>query len=127
LRIGRTRRKVPPPPAQAETTTGAGVAGPREDDGLSAGEAMNLLVGSIAYADGQIHFQLPARYDRPADWNIHISGGFEFEDGFTASHHALDDENTYRTWEAGKRYSVPIYDDLTGLTMDIYLRMKTAA
>ena len=92
-----------------------------EGDGISANQAVQQLVGSIVYTDGQISFQIPPQFYMPSDWNIHIAGRAE-SDGMSMSVHEFDDVNDNRAWEAGKRYSIPIEGrNLTELTMDIFL------
>jgi hypothetical protein len=56
-----------------------------EGGGVGAEEAAEQLAGSLAYADGNIRFQIPPRYYKPYEWNIHIAGRAESPLEFPAS------------------------------------------
>ncbi len=93
-----------------------------EGDGISAGDAVEQLTNRVINQDGQLLFQIPAQYYKPAAWNIHIAGRAVAEDGFGTSVHALEDENENHAWEAGKWYVIPVDTaNLTELRMDITL------
>ena len=46
-------------------------------------------------------------YEKPEEWNIHISGG-RFEDGFSTNIHHLEDINDARAWKPGERCSIAL-------------------
>lgn len=94
--------------------------GPRP---LSPQQAMNQLSESLSYQEGGVTFTLPAGYQTPEDWNIHIAGRVVYPDGFSRSVHFFDSENQAHSWQAGQRYMIAI-DVLAGcveLTMEVRL------
>lgn len=66
----------------------------------TARSAVDMLVASIQYKDGEFLFSLPDDYTPVSDWNIHISGRAPMGSGFMSVHYL---ENTL--WETGKVYS----------------------
>jgi hypothetical protein len=75
--------------------------------------ALDELSRSLSYSNGVLSFQLPD-YEPASDWNILIAGRME-PDGFGRSMHFLTDENTNRSWEAGKKYII-LTDGIEGYT-----------
>ena len=85
------------------TFTGAKTDAPAP--GLTANEALAALEKSIAYENGELSLTIPADYDA-AEWNIHIAGRMEFDDGFSRSWHYEEDEGFSGTWTPGERYVI---------------------
>lgn len=75
------------------------------------------LASSIVYANEQIIFQIPAGLENPKELNLHAAGRAEYEDGFSASLHFLEEENG--NWQPGQVYSIPYDPAYTELTLDI--------
>ena len=75
------------------------------------------LASSIVYANEQIIFQIPAGLENPKELNLHAAGRAEYEDGFSASLHFLEEENG--NWQPGQVYSIPYDPAYTALTLDI--------
>jgi len=98
------------------TFTGAKAADP-----LSAEEALEQLAASVTHLDGQVGFRIPQGYERPEEWNIHIAGRQEFEDGFSRSVHLLEDINEDNAWEPGRQYTLELDDAYTELTLTAVL------
>jgi hypothetical protein len=69
--------------------------------------ALEQLVDSVRYVDGELSFQIPENYPNQKAWNILISGRKEM-DGFGMSVHYLTEENENKSWESGKRYTIPL-------------------
>lgn len=78
-----------------------------ENNVVTASDALEQLVDSVCYADGELSFQIPENYPDAKNWNILISGRTE-QDGFGMSVHYLTEENESKSWEAGKRYVIPL-------------------
>ncbi|TEB14112.1 Methicillin resistance mecR1 protein [Pelotomaculum sp. FP] len=87
---------------------------------LSAEEALTQLAASAYHTKDEVSFQIPQGYEKPEKWNIHIAGRLE-SDGFSQSVHLLEDVNDSKTWKPGERYSLPLNDHYTELTLTAYL------
>lgn len=84
---------------------------------LSAEEALEQLAASAYHTKNEVSFKIPEAYENPEEWNIHIAGLLEFEDGFSRSIHHLEDINDARAWKPGERYSIALNDGYTELTL----------
>jgi transglutaminase-like putative cysteine protease len=82
-----------------------------------AAAVIDKLVGSLTYLDGEVRFQIPTGVSNPKDLNIHISGRAQYDDGFGASLHFLEETN--RRWVPGASYSVPCDAAYTDLVMTV--------
>jgi len=89
------------------------------EDWLDAPAALDQLVKSISYTDGELSFQIPENYPNQKDWNILISGR-TVQDGFGMSVHYLTEENERKNWELGKKYIVPLKESVENYT-DLWL------
>lgn len=82
---------------------------------ISEAAAVKALGDSLEFTDGGIAFTLPENYGHADKWNILIAGRIE-ADGFGMSTHLFTEENDTKSWQAGKRYFIPIdgqnYTDL---------------
>lgn len=96
--------------------------GPRSGP-LSPQQAMEQLSGSLSYQEGGVTFTLPAGYQTPEDWNIHIAGRVVYPDGFSRSVHFFDSENQAHSWQAGQRYMIALdeQNSCVELTMEAWL------
>jgi hypothetical protein len=95
-----------------------------DGDSISASEAVEQFISNLSVSREyeQIFFQIPAYYYKPYEWNIHISGRIESDDGFGMSVHYFDDVNELHAWAAGEAYSFPFeYYIFSELVMDISL------
>ena len=88
-----------------------------KDVPLFAEEALEQLAASAYHTKNEVSFKIPEAYEKPEEWNIHISGRLEFEDGFSTNIHHLEDINDARAWKPGERYSIALNDGYTELTL----------
>ena len=75
------------------------------------------LTDSLSYADGEITFQIPGDLAHPENLTLHAAGRAEYDGGFSASLHFLEEEN--ENWVPGQVYSIPYDPAYTALTLDI--------
>lgn len=102
------------------TVFATSAAGAANGEGrLDASAALDQLIGSISYADGELSFQIPENYPNQKDWDIFISGRKEV-DGFGMSVHYLTEENESENWEPGKKYTVLLKGSIEYFT-DLWL------
>ena len=92
---------------------------------LTAQEALDQLSLSVVKTNNQISFRIPKNYEKPEEWNIHITGRLEYEDGFSQSIHHFEEINDTKAWEPGKTYSINIKEHYTELTMTAFLPGKS--
>ena len=86
---------------------------------LTSYQAIDALKKSIRNEGRSIVFTLPAGYDQPENWNIQIHGRAAMGDG-AMSIHFLEQENADRSWQAGKKYAIPLDEaQLLELTMEV--------
>lgn len=89
---------------------------------MSRQEAAEQLVNSIRCENGVISFTIPTKYNKPEEWNIHISGQQEFPDGMSMSTHLFELENEEHKWEKGREYIIETDGrNYTELTLDLFL------
>ena len=91
---------------------------------LTAQEALEQLASSVVKTDNDISFRIPKDYKEPKQWNIHIAGRLEYDDGFSRSIHHFEEINDAKTWEPGKQYTIDMNDAYTELTMTAFLPGK---
>ena|GEM_PF-1015096 len=103
------------------TTADGGLSWSWDTSGLPGG-AVDRLLGSAQFTDGQFVFQIPADFPDPENLNINIAGRAESSDGFSQSLHLLEDVNTAKGWAAGKTYTLPFNSGYTELTMTVFYR-----
>ncbi len=84
---------------------------------LSAEEALEQLAASAYHTKNEVSFKIPEGYEKLEEWNIHLAGRLEFEDGFSQSIHHMDNINDARAWKPGERYSIALNDSYTELTL----------
>ena len=126
--------------AMAVFCSGSVTAGPVQDlpvqtETENGGDGDAVLEGSLSAADqiaksivsenGGILFEIPEGTVQPETLKIHISGRVEYEDGFSASVHYLEEENG--NWKAGMIYFIPYDPACTELTMDIFYTDRNGA
>ena len=87
--------------------------------------AADQIAKSIVSENGGILFEIPEGTVQPETLKIHISGRVEYEDGFSASVHNLEEENG--NWKAGMIYFIPYDPACTELTMDIFYTDRNGA
>ncbi|MDF2839193.1 MAG: hypothetical protein K0S60_896, partial [Evtepia sp.] len=87
---------------------------------LSPEKALEALVASTLRTKNEVSFQIPQNYERPEEWNIHISGRLE-SGGFSQSIHLFDDTNDAKAWKPGERYHIELNDGYTELTLTAFL------
>lgn len=92
-----------------------------KSQGITAEQALSQLESSITYTDSDASFTIPKDYKSPENWNIHIAGRAQYDDGFSSSMHFYEDVNDKKGWEPGKTYSVPTGKEYTELTLNAYL------
>ena len=89
---------------------------------MSQQQAAKQLVNSIQCENGVISFTIPQKYNKPEEWNIHISGQQEFPDGMSMSAHLFELENEEHKWEKGREYTIETEgQNYTELTLDLFL------
>lgn len=91
---------------------------------VTAGPVQDLSVQTET-ENGGILFEIPEGTVQPETLKIHISGRVEYEDGFSASVHYLEEENG--NWKAGMIYFIPYDPACTELTMDIFYTDRNGA
>lgn len=91
---------------------------------VTAGPVQDLPVQTET-ENGGILFEIPEGTVQPETLKIHISGRVEYEDGFSASVHYLEEENG--NWKAGMIYFIPYDPACTELTMDIFYTDRNGA
>lgn len=82
----------------------------KNDDYISANEAMKQLEKSLEYKEGQLSFQIPKGYPNTSEWNIMVPGRIQIN-GFGFSVHYFTVVNDKRGWKAGKRYIISINEE----------------
>lgn len=87
---------------------------------LSAQEALDQLRAGVHRSADEISFAVPAGYPEPRDWNILVAGRAE-ADGFGMSVHLFENENLSHSWEAGRRYVIPLDVHYTDLLLNAFL------
>ena len=113
--------------AMAVFCSGSVTAGPVQDlpvqtETENGGDGDAVLEGSLSAAD---QIEIPEGTVQPETLKIHISGRVEYEDGFSASVHYLEEENG--NWKAGMIYFIPYDPACTELTMDIFYTDRNGA
>ena len=68
----------------------------------------------------EVSFKIPEAYENPEEWNIHIAGLLEFEDGFSRSIHHLRISTTPGHGNRRERYSIALNDGYTELTLTAF-------
>ena len=91
---------------------------------VTAGPVQDLPVQTET-ENGGVLFEIPEGTVQPETLKIHISGRVEYEDGFSASVHYLEEENG--NWKAGMIYFIPYDPACTELTMDIFYTDRNGA
>lgn len=88
---------------------------------LTGAQAVDSLEQSIHFQDNSIAFTLPAGYANAEDWNIQVYGRAGM-DGAGMSIHLFEAENSDRSWQAGKTYTIDLAKaQYLELSMDISL------
>ena len=76
------------------------------------------LYSSITLQDNEILFTIPSELPKDAEFDLHIAGRAEYEDGFSQSLHFLEDQQ--RQWQANQTYKIPYDSSYTDLTLDLF-------
>ena len=76
------------------------------------------LYSSITLQDNEILFTIPSELPKDAEFDLHIAGRAEDEDGFSQSLHFLEEQQ--RQWQANQTYKIPYDSSYTDLTLDLF-------
>ena len=78
------------------------------------------LYSSITLQDNEILFTIPSELPKDAEFDLHIAGRAEYEDGFSQSLHFLEDQQGQ--WQANQTYKIPYDSSYTDLTLDLFFQ-----
>ena len=76
------------------------------------------LYSSITLQDNEILFTIPSELPKDAEFDLHIAGRAEYEDGFSQSLHFLEEQQGQ--WQANQTYKIPYDSSYTDLTLDLF-------
>lgn len=78
------------------------------------------LYSSITLQDSEILFTIPSELPKDTEFDLHIAGRAEYEDGFSQSLHFLEEQEGQ--WQVNQTYKIPYDSSYTDLTLDLFFR-----